>query len=315
MKRIILDTDIGIDDALALILALKSDELRLEAVTTVSGNVSVKQCTRNALKMLELMGREEIPVAEGASKPLMRELHIAEFVHGRDGLGDSNFPEPKNEAVNKEAADLIIGKVARDPGDIILVPIGPLTNIAHAIKREPDFVNWVKEIVLMGGAYGVTPHGIGNATPGAEYNIYTDPEAAKIVFESKAKITAIGLDVTTDPKAMLTQNGFVKLLNAQTREAEIIVRIMEKRMKARRPIAVHDAMAVAYLIWPDLFKVKKYRVDVETIGEFTTGQTVTDKRPRIYRGISEFREPNVYLCTNVEGSRFIDLLIDRLIEK
>ena len=304
----------GIDDAISLMLALGSDELRLEAITTVCGNVPMKRSTRNALKILELLGREEIPVAEGASKPLGTNFHTTEFVHGRDGLGDSNFPEPKIIAVQKIAVDMIIEKITKNSRRVILVPIGPLTNIANAITKEPDLVNHIREIVLMGGAYGITPYGIGNSTPVAEYNIYTDPEAAKVVFKSGIKITAVGLDITTDPKAMLTQSDFAKIKNGNTREAEIALRILEKVMKTRNSIAVNDAMTIAYLMSPNLFKVKKYRVDIETKGEFTLGQTVTDRRTRIYRG-SEIKKPNIYICTSVDGRRFINLLINALLRK
>ncbi|MFQ6094718.1 MAG: nucleoside hydrolase [Candidatus Bathyarchaeia archaeon] len=314
MKRIILDTDIGVDDAVALILALKSRELRLEAVTTVSGNVHVDKSTKNALRILELMHREEVPVAKGASKPLKRELHTAEYVHGKDGLGDSNLPEPRIKATDKSAIDLIIEKVTENPGEIILVPIGPLTNIALAIEREPEIVEKVKEIVLMGGAYGVTPWGFGNVTPVAEFNIYTDPEAAKIVFESGIKITAVGLDVTTDPESFLTQRDFERIKGANSKAAQIIVKIIEKTLNLRKVMAIHDAMAVSYLISPDLFTVKKYRVDIETKGEFTTGQTVTDRRIGVLKGDSGIRRPNVYVCTSVRGRELIKLLIDKIKE-
>ncbi len=318
MERIILDTDPGIDDALALILTLKSRKLRLEAVTTVSGNVHVDKCTKNALRILELMGREEVPVAKGASKPLKRELRTAEHVHGKDGLGDSNLPEPKISTTDTDGADLIIERVAANPGDVILVPIGPLTNIALAIEREPNIVEMVKEIVLMGGAYGVTSYGYGNVTPVAEFNIHTDPEAARIVFDSGIKITAIGLDVTTDPKALLTQRDFERIRLAETRAAEIVVRITEKTFQegyaVQRGMALHDPMAVSYVTSPDLFTVRRYRVDIETRGELTTGQTVTDRRVGMTEGGSEFEKPNAYVCTGVEGRKFIDLFIKKIVK-
>jgi len=318
LEKIILDTDIGVDDALALILALKSRELQLEAVTTVSGNVHVDKSTKNALKILELMGRRDVPVASGAAKPLRRKLHTAEHIHGKDGLGDSGLPEPKIKPVDKNAVDLIIEKISENPGEIILVPIGPLTNLALAIKREPQVTEKIKGIVLMGGAYGVTPYGYGNVTPVAEFNIYTDPEAAKIIFESGIKITAIGLDVTTDPEALLTWRDIERIKKAGSEAAEIITRILEKPMSimerrtGRRAVAIHDAMAVSYLIWRDLFTVKKYRVDIETKGEFTTGQTVTDRRPETLRGDIKTRKPNVHVCTSVKGRKFISLLISRI---
>jgi len=299
-------------------LALKSGELRLEAITTVSGNVHVDKCTKNALKILELMDRKDIPVARGAAKPLKRKLYTAEHIHGKDGLGESNLPEPKIKTVNEDAANLIIKKATENPGSIILVPVGPLTNIALAIKREPQIKEKVKEIVLMGGAYGVTPYGYGNVTPVAEFNIFTDPEAAKIVFDSGIKITAIGLDVTTNPKALLTQGDLEKIKGADTKAAKIVIRITKRIMDLYekymgfRAMAVHDAMAVSYLISPDLFTVEKYRVEIETKGEFTTGQTVTDRRPQMLRDPS--KKPNVYVCTNVEGRKFINFFVNRIRE-
>ena len=312
MKRIILDTDPGIDDAVALILALKSKELKLEAVTTVSGNVHVDKCTKNALRILELMRREDVPVAKGASKPLKRRLYTAEHVHGKDGLGDANLPEPAIKAADEHAVDLIIEKIACNPRGVILVPIGPLTNIALAMVKEPEIVENVEGIVLMGGAYGVTPYGFGNVTPVAEFNIYTDPEAARIVFDSGMEMTAVGLDVTTDPQALLIRNDFERIKEANTTAAEIVVKIIEKTLNLRRAVALHDAMAVSYLIYPDLFTAKKYRVDIETKGEFTTGQTVTDRRMGILEGNSEIKKPNVYVCTSVKGREFINSLINQI---
>ena len=320
MKRIMVDTDIGIDDALALILALKSKELRLEAITTVSGNVHVDKCTKNALRILELMDRKDVPVAKGASKPLKRELHTAEHVHGKDGLGDSGLPEPKIKPIDKVAADVIIEKVARDPGEMTLVPIGPLTNIALAMEREPRLAEKVKEIVLMGGAYGVSRYGYGNATPVAEFNIYTDPEAARRVYESGAQVTAIGLDITNDPETLLTQEDLGEIERADSTAAQVVVKITEnllnynERRIGRRAMAIHDAIAVSYLIYPNLFTVKKYRVDIETKGEFTTGQTVTEKRIGTLENDAEISEANVHICTSVRGRQLVNLLVNRIMK-
>lgn len=318
MKRITVDTDIGIDDALALILALKSKELRLEAVTTVSGNVHVDKCTKNALRILELMHREDVPVAKGASKPLRRELHTAEHVHGKDGLGDSGLPEPKIKPIDKVAADVMIEKVARDPGEITLVPIGPLTNIALAMEREPRLAEKVREIVLMGGAYGVSRYGCGNVTPVAEFNIFTDPEAARKVYESGARITAIGLDITNDPDTLLTEGDLEKIGRANTTAARIAVKTTEKllnfneRRTGHRAMAIHDAIAVSYLICPNLFTVKEYRVSIETRGEFTVGQTVTDRRIGVSDVGSGISESSVHICTSVKGRELIDFIVNRI---
>lgn len=299
-------------------LALKSEKLILESVTTVSGNVHVDKSTENALKILELMGRKDIPVAKGAAKPLKKELRTAEYIHGEDGLGDSNLPEPKISAIRKNATELIIEKIIANPREITLVTIGPLTNIALAIEEEPEIISKTKEIILMGGAYGVTPYGYGNVTPVAEFNIYTDPEAAKMVFESGMKITAVGLDITRDPEALLTEEDFRRIKEAGTETAKMVLRIirrpmeLSKRLYGCRAIPMHDAMAVSYLLAPELFTVKKYRVDIETRGEFTLGQTVTDRRVRGFEGETEIKNPNVYVCTTVKGREFINLLIEMI---
>ena len=318
MKRIIIDTDPGIDDALALILALKSKELELEAVTTVSGNVHVDKCTKNALRILELMHRKHVPVAKGASKPLRRELHTAEHVHGKDGLGDSGLPKPKRKPIDRDAADVIIEKVTRSPGEITLVPIGPLTNVALALQREPQVAGKVREIVLMGGAYGVSPYGYGNVTPVAEFNIFTDPEAARTVFESGAKITAIGLDITNDPETLLTQGDLEKIRRADTTAARTAMRITERllgfneKRTGHRAMAIHDAVAVSYLICPNLFTVKEYRVSIETKGEFTVGQTVTDKRIGILDVGPGISGSSAHICTRVKGRELIDFIVNRI---
>ena len=318
MKRIIIDTDIGIDDALALILALKSKELQLEAVTTVSGNVHVDKCTKNALIILELMHRKHVPVAKGASKPLSRELHTAEHVHGKDGLGDSGLPEPKIKSIDKNAADVIIEKVTGNPGEIALVPIGPLTNIALALQREPQVAEKVREIVLMGGAYGVSPYGYGNVTPVAEFNIFTDPEAATIVFESGAEITAIGLDITNDPDTLMTQGDLEKIGKVNAIAARIVMKITGKlldfneRRTGHRAMAIHDAVAVSYLLCPNLFTVKEYRVSIETKGEFTVGQTVTDRRIGISDVGPGISGSSAHICTSVKGRELIDFIVNRI---
>jgi inosine-uridine nucleoside N-ribohydrolase len=180
MQRILLDTDPGIDDALALLLALASPEIQLEAITTVSGNVHVDLTTRNALALLELAGRMDIPVARGCEGPLLVKNVDAADVHGSNGLGGIELPHPKSQPVVQHAVELIIEKVMDAPGEITLVAIGPLTNIALAFRREPRIAQSVREVVIMGGALRVP----GNVTPGAEFNIFCDPHAAHIVFHA-----------------------------------------------------------------------------------------------------------------------------------
>src|SRR5213082_3596005 len=209
MRRIILDTDPGIDDALALFLALASPEVQLEAVTTVSGNVDVALTTYNALTLLELAGRTDIPVARGIDRPLIRQPFNAAFVHGDNGLGGLQLPEPGIQPVAEHAVDVIIEKILAAPGEITLVTIGPLTNIALALRREPRIAQHVREVVIMGGALRVP----GNDTPTAEFNIFADPHAAHIVIHGGWPIRLVSLDVTTvtllrrEQVDRLAQNG------------------------------------------------------------------------------------------------------------
>ena len=190
-RRIILDTDPGVDDALAIFLALRSPELKVEAITPVSGNVPLALTLPNALRLVEIAGRTDVPVAAGAATPLLRRLVTATYVHGDNGLGGADFPEPKLKPVSENAAQLICRMVRESPGQITIVGIGPLTNVATALKSDSDLAPKIKEIVVMGGSLSA-----GNITPSAEFNFYVDPEAAKIVFDSGVPITMVGLNVT-----------------------------------------------------------------------------------------------------------------------
>jgi len=187
--QIIFDGDPGIDDALALLYVLKSDNAVLRGITTVGGNISLDKTTQNALRILEITNNTHIPVARGIEKPLLRENKSEGEVHGRDGLGNSNLPIPKIKPIDDHAVDFIINTIMENPKQITLVPVGPLTNIAVAVIKEPRLKDYVKEVVIMGGAVLT----YGNITPESEFNIFTDPEAAKIVFESGLPITLVGL--------------------------------------------------------------------------------------------------------------------------
>src|SRR5215467_15086458 len=192
MQRIIFDTDPGLDAALALLLALASPDVQLEAITTVSGNVHVDLTTRNALSLLELTGRTTIPVARGCDRPIVRQPVNADYVHGQNGMGGIALPEPQLQPVNQHAVDLIIEKIMDAPREISLVPVGPLTNIAMALRKEPRIAENVREVVIMGGALRVP----GNVTPVAEFNVYADPHAAHMVFSADWPVRLVSLDVT-----------------------------------------------------------------------------------------------------------------------
>jgi len=191
-KRIIIDTDPGIDDAFTFLLALASPEIQLEALTTTQGNVTLEKATRNALSILELCNASQIPVAAGSMYPLVQPLRASADVHGTSGIGGAKLPTPKATPINQHAVDYLIERVLAEPSELGIFPIGPLTNIAMAIRKEPKFAKTVKELVIMGGAIKEN----GNVTPMAEFNIYVDPHAAHIVFHSGIPITLIPLDVT-----------------------------------------------------------------------------------------------------------------------
>ena len=315
VQKIILDMDPGIDDALAIILALRSPELQVEAITIVSGNIHVDQASKNALKIVENIPdlKKKPEVAKGLSKPLFGELTTAESVHGKGGLGDSDLQEPKQPLSKKHAVDLIIEKVlSSKEGELTIVTTGPLSNLAFALLKEPGIAENVEQLVMMGGAFGVTKYGFGNITPAAEFNIYTDPEAAMIVLKSGLHITAVGLDVTMDPSALITPKEYEKIRSAKTRSAELVTRITRNHMASFRSLALHDPMAVAAAIDPSLVTKKKYFVEVETRGESARGQTIADRRGNLRPETVRVGNP-MTLCTSVLGEKFIKLFMSRVI--
>lgn len=309
-RPIIMDVDVGIDDALAIMLAIHSPELDLRAITTVSGNVHVDKTSINALKVLEAMNTHSIPVAKGMAQPLLRELVHAEDFHGKDGLGDSNLPTPKLQLDKRNAVDLLIEETSANPKQITVVATGPLTNIATALLREPHFADHCKELIIMGGAYGVTPFGYGNMNPVAEFNIYVDPEAASVVFKSGVLITAVGLDVTQDPKSALSKELYEEISRSNSASSRLTARICRQLIGQYGFLHLHDPMAVAVAADPTLFTTKEYHVDIETASSLTRGQTVADRRdwlPESYK-----QKPNARICTSVDAERFLRMFIRRL---
>ena len=306
MPRIILDTDPGIDDALALFLALASPEVTLEAVTTVQGNVSVEQTTYNALTLLTLAGRTDIPVAHGSAEPLVRKRVDAAHVHGDNGLGNITLPEPTIAPIEQHAIDLIIDKIMRNPGEITLVAIGPLTNIALAVRREPRIAQHVREVVIMGGAVRVP----GNDSPSAEFNILADPHAAHIVFHTGWSIRLVSLDVTT---RTLMQRQQIEALAAQDGKVlTIIQQIMAYYFDVFGPkygyttFQMHDPLCLAAAFQPDLITWEPAYVDVELAGTLTLGETVGYfKRPNN-------PEPNMQVSVGVDSERFIAMFVERI---
>lgn len=301
------DTDPGVDDTMAILFALRSPEVSVEGLTTVFGNVGVEQSTRNALKILEIADRCDIPVAQGAAKPLLRPFRgKGSRVHGANGLGGAEFSPPKSDPLSIRAVELILSRVMETPGEITLIAIGPLTNLALAVSVEPRLAESVREVIIMGGAATVP----GNASPMAEANIYNDPEAAKIVFHAGWPLTMVGLDVTT--KTTMTPHYLAKIKAAGTPITDFISAIIPFYLNYYRTqwnldrINVHDPSAMAYAIDPSLFQTEKVYVDVEIGERRSSGQTMAD--------LSDiWNEPaNINLCLDVDSPRLLALYLERI---
>ncbi|MEM6589493.1 MAG: nucleoside hydrolase [Pseudomonadota bacterium] len=306
-RKIIIDTDPGQDDAVAILLALGSPELDLLALTCVAGNVPLHYTTTNARKICELAGRTDLPIYAGCEAPINRPLITAEHVHGRTGLDGPTLPDPTMPLAKGHAVDYLIDTLREEPEKTVtLVPIGPLTNIATALTRAHDIAARIKEIVLMGGAHFAG----GNVTPSAEFNIYVDPEAAQIVFRSGVPITVLPLDVTH--KALVTQ-AHTAAFSALPGAAGPAVAAMtsfydrydrEKFGQAGAPL--HDPCTVAYLIDPTLFTGRDVNVEVETTSPLTLGMTVMD-----WWHVTD-RAPNATVMSDINVVAFFALLTERL---
>ncbi len=310
MKKVILDTDPGIDDALAITLLLNSPEIEVLAITTVAGNTTVDKTTRNALRVLEVLKRRDVPVARGSEKPLIRELVTGEVYHGSDGLGDTGmFPEPTQRPVDKDASELIADLVLSEPPySVTLVAIGPLTNVAKAMLTRPEVAKRLKEVVIMGGCYGLTPYAYGNVTPVSEFNFYADPEAAHIVLNSSARIKLFGLDVTHNPKTAITVERLGEIERYNTFFAKYIAKVAKPRADEYTLFFLHDPLTVASVI--DEKIVRKSitgKVYIELHGELTRGQSIVERRPWIKV------EPNAEIVVEVDEERFMSLFMDRVV--
>jgi len=319
-RKVIIDTDPGADDALAILLALNSPELEVKALTVVAGNVVVEQGLANALRLVSLAGRCDVRVAKGASHPLVQKLVTAEFFHGANGLGNVELPAPACQTYPIFAPDLIIEIVHQFPHQITLVPVGPLTNIALALRKDPSIVPLVKEIVLMGGAISG-----GNVTAAAEANIHNDPEAARAVFEAGWPLTMVGLNVTE--KTLFTRADLNRLARTRGPENDFAVGVLTFMVDLASKLGaqgtpMHDPLAVGAVIDRSLITTQDMRVDVETQGEFTRGETVASRHNssdhEVLRGDRyviegvESVHPNVHVAVDSDSKRFIELFISRL---
>ena len=313
-KKIIIDTDPGVDDAMAILFALKSPELDVVGLTTIFGNVYTPQGVENALRLVELAGRPDIPVAHGAELPLVAPLEsVADFVHGSDGLGNTNPPRPRGHPDGRPAAQFIVDTVmAAQPGEITLVPLGPLTNLALALALEPRLVDHVAGVVLMGGAAMVN----GNVNPAAEANIWHDPHAADIVFTAGWPVTMVGLDVTM--QTVMTDDYLASLNVPGSTEGEFIYRIsrfyrdFHHRHYGMNGIHTHDPSAIAYVINPDLFTTRRGPVRVITEGP-AAGLTLLDRRQQWLEPNAWSDKPAVNVCVGVDSERLLALYRERIL--
>ncbi len=311
MPRIILDTDPGVDDALALLLALTSPEIEIVGITTVAGNAPIDLTTANALRLLEAMDVSTIPVARGAEQPLVRQPAPALHIHGADGLGESDLPGPDRLAPIAPAATEFITTLVRDhlQGEIVVVAVGPLTNLATTFLAAPDIATKLRSVVIMGGAFTLTPHGHGNVTAVSEFNVWADPEAADIVFRSGASVTAIGLDVTTSPGAILTADLHEALAASTQPAAQLAARVTRLGLSRRGRVQLHDPLALAAVARPDIIETRDFPVEVVLSEGATRGQTIADRRPRPE---GEDAPATISIATSVSDPGFRDLFSGRL---
>ena len=306
-RKIIIDTDPGQDDAAAIMLALASPELDVVAITTVAGNVPLALTSRNARIVCELAGRADMPVFAGADKPLLRSLVTAEHVHGKTGLDGAELDEPSMPLQDVHAVDFLVETIMREPeGAITLCTLGPMTNVALALKAEPAIAKRLAGLVAMGGGCFEG----GNITPAAEFNIFVDPEAAQMVFSSGMAITLMPLDVTH--KLLTTRQRTDRILAIGNRPAMALAQMLmffERFDEAKYGTdggPLHDPSVIAFLVRPDLFSGRQCNVEIETLSPLTAGMTVID-----WWQVTE-RAHNALVIGDVDSDRFFDLLVERL---
>jgi inosine-uridine nucleoside N-ribohydrolase len=318
--RVIIDSDPGVDDAVGILLALRSPELQVEAITAVAGNVPLELTLPNALRLVEIAGRTNIPIAGGASHPLTRRLVTARYAHGNNGLAGVDFPAPTIKPSHESANETLRRIIRANPGEITIAAIGPLTNIAILLRSDPEIAPLIRGIAIMGGSLSG-----GNITPSAEFNFYADPEAARVVFDANLPLTMVGLDVTR--KVLLTEDH-VKLLEASRDAAgQAAGKIMRATIERVRKgsgsptVAMHDPLTIAWLIDPGILTLRDHYVEIETSGEWTAGESVGFTHSPMRRSAPlETSEPdaaaepgqtfkaNAKVAVEVDPERFFKLL-------
>jgi purine nucleosidase len=305
-RRIIFDTDPGIDDACAILLALASPELVVEGLSIVHGNCSLEQATTNALEILELANATHIPVAKGCELPLVQPSLLAPETHGDTGLGYAKLPAPRSKPINQHGVDFLIEQIMKSPGEITLLAIGPLTNVALAIRQEPRLVQSLKEMIIMGGALRYE----GNTTALAEFNTYVDPHAAHIVYHAGIPTTLVPLDVTY--QCILTPGDVNRLLKTDSPITKFIAESTRFYMEFHdeyqkiEGCVINDPLALALTFAPDLCTYQELPVDVDLSGGISMGKTVADfynygKKPA-----------NMRVALGVRSRDFMDLFVERI---
>jgi len=306
MHKIVWDMDPGIDDALALILALKSPEVQVLGITTLAGNAPVEMTSANARRVLEYLSVESIPVAMGAANPLNHPLDDALSHHGPDGLGNGDLPSPLTPLYPAKAWDFLARLVLDAPGEVALVATGPLTDVAYAFELHPELPGLLARLVLMGGAYSLTPYGKGNQTPFAEFNIWQDPEAAHIVFNSGVDIFAVGLDVSMDPVACLNSQHLEQIKDRHTPAAHLAAQLVEYEVKYHGCCRMHDPLALATLLDASLLDFTSTRVEVVKGNGWDRGVT---------RILPSGSSQLIHVASAVDGPRFLKLFLSRILKE
>lgn len=306
-RRVILDVDTGVDDALALMLAIRSPELEVLGITTVSGNVPVARSTANTLLVLEMLGASTIPVVAGAAAPLARDPFTAAEVHGSDGLGDvtQKYPAPSRRA-GQGAADFLLETIRRFPGELTLIATGPLTNVATAVLRDGDVMRRLRGVTVMGGAIRVP----GNVGPTTEFNFAVDPEAAEIVLGAGLPLTLVPLDVTEQvviSRQAVDEAGGAGTLQAFIREMTAATMVFHRDHEGFDGMFLHDPLAVGVVVDPSLVRGQAMAVTIERRGELTAGMAVADLRRRSKAA------PTATVCVKVEAARFLHLFTNRVL--
>ena len=311
--KVIIDTDAGSDDAAALVLAATSEQLDILGVTVLYGNVPLEKAAKNALMTLELCD-VEAPVYIGAKKPLKKELEEMISVHGKDGMGDQDLIHPKRSAEDGDAVDFILDTIKSDPGEVEIIAVGPLTNIALAVKKDPDTMKLCKRIWVM----GTTGFGAGNATPVSEFNVYSDAEAYDTVLRAELPMTILGLDMCSIKEVMITKNEMTKLAQGNEKGvfmSKAFTKLFAFEQENGMDMMIPDPIAVACLIWPDIvLETKSCYGEVCTDNDSTYGQVILYEEGAVYEAMPQIGSYNLDVVTKIDTKLFKDYFMSLLTE-